>query len=79
MKCYRMNCEDRDRCDKYKMAACIRRINESQNKARIEILTQDGLMCKKCRGKAVRARYSSDRRPIALCTSCGAVAERQVG
>ena len=79
MKCYRMDCKDRSNCDKYKMAACIMKINESQNKARIEILSQEGLMCKRCIKRSVRARYKSDRRPIALCTSCGVVAERQVG
>ena len=79
MKCYRVDCKEKSSCDKYKMAACIMKINESQNKARIEILSQEGLMCKSCSERVVGARYSSDRRPIVLCTSCGAVAERQVG
>lgn len=79
MKCYRMDCKDRESCDKYKKAACIMRINEAQNKARIEILSQEGLMCKSCRQRAVRARYKSDKRSIALCTNCGVRIERQVG
>lgn len=67
MECYNRNCNERETCDKYKMAACIYRRNKEQQDLIDEI--KNYKYCEICGGITIKAKYGD--RNIDLCVKCG--------